>query len=151
MSAQKSFLIEVDYDQPIPDLVVRGMYGRKNISHDRVPRSSRSGKREIEIALLHLGEPMVYPGVIGDFLASGYRPVEPREILAFGIQHPKEQYGFPIHALGDPYRLREDGGEFNVFLWISTDDGRQFRSVGERPIDLVYDEDCRFLAVPIEE
>ncbi|MCL5733909.1 MAG: hypothetical protein M1334_04670 [Patescibacteria group bacterium] len=97
------FTLEVNYDLSVEEAIKAGRYDHYdgNINGYNFP-SSRKGKAEIEIILLHFN----HRGDIGadevfrEMEKQGLRAAELPELLAFGAKYNKVQCKFPVAALG---------------------------------------------------
>jgi hypothetical protein len=95
------FPITVDYDQSIEDLVAAGSYYRtySEISSKNFP-SEATGTRELQVALVQLGDNSSISKILSTQSSAGLRPATIRELLSFAVTYPEMLKHFTIAGLG---------------------------------------------------
>ncbi len=138
-----TFNVIVNYGASVKQLVKMGKYDHQDLDiNDDNFKTQRSGEEPMEAQLVHFGCDMSSAEAILEELDKmGLRPAELHELLAFGVEYPKEQLKYPVVALGS--RFRSDGSWCVPSLNGWRDD--------ERCLYLCYwsgvwDGGCRFLA-----
>ena len=105
--AGNTYLVTVNYDLSVEDMVELGKYDWTNpsITSEHFP-VTRRGKSEVRVELLSskelVGEvrSMSSDEISASLDNLGYLPVKLHELLAFGENHPEVQCEFPVVALG---------------------------------------------------
>jgi hypothetical protein len=119
-SAQPSIMwyrVEVDYGQPLEDLVrakgydfENGFYSKDLTSHN-FP-SKRVGKTTEMIALIHFGYEMSSEEVIAEMIAMSLRPAKAQELFSLGVPRARayciSHGNFQIMALGSRRQLKKE-------------------------------------------
>jgi hypothetical protein len=139
-----SFVLAMNYDEPIESLVLAGRYDYANsdITSLHFP-TKRSGAANLAGRLVHFNRAMSTKEAVKELGEMGLRPGELHELLAFGIRFPEEQRKYPIIGLGSAWQnphgfrcvpyLDRDGSERSLVLyWLEVD----------------WFDRCRFLAFP---
>lgn len=137
------FLVTVDYEQSLKEMIKAGNYDWVNsdITADHFPDRGE-GKMECSLVLVCFDRSMTSDSVLKELEARSLQPGNIRELLAFAASYPEKQREFPIIALGS--------------IWTALDGIRRVPYLGgyvseERDLSVVwFDYDwhanCRFLA-----
>ena len=128
-TAKGGFLVTVNYNRTIEELVKAGRYHWQNsdITSQNFP-SSRKGKAQVLIQLVHFDRDITSDEVLKALDKQGLRPVTLPELLAFGAKYPDKQCAFPIVALGSVWRVSGVGRRV-AYLW---------RGAGSRGLGLYW-------------
>jgi hypothetical protein len=97
-----------DWGSSIADLLKEGKYDWVNdsLNDANFPATEHDqGKEKKAMALFHFNRNISSEDAIAGMKAEGYRLATVREMLVFGIKHPKLQLEFPIVALGQVVEL----------------------------------------------
>ena len=98
---RQSFLVKVDCDLSLAEMIAAGNYGWVN--HDiTLPRFpiQKTGKKRTEVALFHFNRALSSVVVVGLMERVGFCPACIEHLLALGAAHPELQMEHPIAALG---------------------------------------------------
>ena len=108
-SQKDSYPISVDYERSVEDGVKAGLYDYTNPNITSINfKTKRKGKADLVVELVRFNTRISTDYALRELDRMGYRPVELRELLAFGEKYPEVQRKFPIIALGSAW-WRRDG------------------------------------------
>ncbi len=124
------FLLTVDYDVPLAELVAAGHYDYVSPDITEEHFSVRRGEPNIESFVVHLSRPTPTDNVVNELERHDLRPATLPELLAFGAQYPNPKHEFPVLALGSIWDDPENGYRRAV---------RILEHPGDRRLDLTWD------------
>ena len=105
--------ISVDYEKSVEDAVRDGRYdwACPDITSSNFPTPTRRKRKKVEVVmeLLDFNRVTSTDEVLCELDKAGYRPLELRELLAFGEKRPEFQREFPIVALGSTWMCPYSG------------------------------------------
>lgn len=136
------FLLTVDYNQSLEQMIAAGQYDWKNsdITAKRFPIKGE-GAVEFEARYFHFNHSISSENVIQEMKKASWEPAAIEHLLAFGEKNPEEQRKFPIIGLGSVAGVDGDRG---VPCLYGLDAGRGLRL---HWFDSAWSSDYRFLAV----
>ena len=104
-SQKDSYPISVDYERSVEDGVKAGLYDYTNPNITSINfKTKRKGKADLVVELVRFNTRISTDYALRELDRMGYRPVELRELLAFGEKYPDVQRKFPILALGSVWQ-----------------------------------------------
>lgn len=140
-----TYMVTIDYDMPLADMIEVGSYDWVN--DDITAKPFPPNKREsckVELYVLHFGRDMTTKEVLAELDKRDLRFAELPELLALGAAHPDLQRKFPLVALGSEWRRRD--GDVGVPSLCGYGDVRRLFLYWSGPQD-GWDDLCRFVAV----
>jgi len=151
MSTLDSFLLAIDYDKSLDDMVEAGLrlyeYVHPDITEKNFPVSK--GDAEVKVILLCLNRSASSREVLRELSRKSLRPDTMAEQVAFGAKHPSQlnKY-FPIVALGSVW-TSPDGDQLVGSLqdYDSGDDYGDMRELSLASFGSDWPVNSRFLAV----
>ncbi len=123
MTSNPTFVIEVDYDQPLNEAIKVGEYDEMsdNIMEKNFP-STQKGKQIVTMELVHFNRYIESEDAVKEMDKMGLRPATARELLAFGAKNHELQREFPIIGLGSV--VQGLGGRRHVLALHGSSNGR---------------------------
>lgn len=96
-----SFVVKVNYNEPIEQMVNAGHYDGIDIriNGENFPLN-RTGVVDIKLGITRFNYRIYSDSLLSSFTRRGYRPANIAELLAFGASYPSLQFQFWIVALG---------------------------------------------------
>ena len=139
-----NFPVVVDYNMSLEKMIEAGKYdwGNKGINQENY-RFSGSGKVELVIKLVCLGQDSDREEVLKRLKFLGLRPGTLPELLALGARYPRLQLEFPIVQLGTVRHEVKRGGWRGLYLRR----GNKERGLSAIWVDRGFLKWYRFIAV----
>jgi len=134
----------VDYDMSLTEMIAAGRYFWRiyEINATNFPVSGESQK-EVKLKLIHLNRVASTEEILEEMDRRGLQPAKIEELLGLGAKYPELQKQFPIIALGSVWRHPNGYLYAPCLNWLD-----RARFLGLHCYDNLWEEYCRFLAVP---
>lgn len=120
--AENRYPVVVDYGVSLQQMIEAGEYDNE-VSIKNFKEERKRGKETVIIELYQVnGGPVeAEPTIRWIAEAEGFRPATLRELLAFGIKFPCEQFRYDIATVGDSVESEEFGRQFPYLFQFDTD------------------------------